>query len=219
MTNKSGCVMQKKNWLLLFVIFLLTGCVKIDNSSVDIIIDNTLNDKNYVMNTVSSGYKFYLPFGVRQIVDNDNNQVFMIGDTKVYLYVDVVSFYYKNKLNYKDSENYNYYYKNIINGTKEGYIGIDKKNSDYFVKIVYNYSKVEFYVDEYNLNNVIANSLVILNNINYNDDLIEKILSYSSDLSGEVTYELDKPNNSESTFLKYLEEYTSEEEDILPDGE
>ena len=170
MTNKSGCVMQKKNWLLLFVIFLLTGCVKIDNSSVDIIIDNTLNDKNYVMNTVSSGYKFYLPLGVRQIVDNDNNQVFMIGDTKVYLYVDVVSFYYKNKLNYKDSENYNYYYKNIINGTKEGYIGIDKKNSDYFVKIVYNYSKVEFYVDEYNLNNVIANSLVILNNINYNDD-------------------------------------------------
>ena len=82
---------------------------------------------------------------------------------------------------------------------------------------MYNYSKVEFYVDEYNLNNVIANSLVILNNINYNDDLIEKILSYSSDLSGEVTYELDKP--SESTFLKYLEEYTSEEEDILPDGE
>ena len=143
----------------------------------------------------------------------------MIGDTKVYLYVDVVSFYYKNKLNYKDCENYNYYYKNIINGTKEGYIGIDKKNSDYFVKIVYNYSKVEFYVDEYNLNNVIANSLVILNNINYNDDLIEKILSYSSDLSGEVTYELDKPNDSESTFLKYLEEYTSEEEDILPDGE
>ena len=211
--------MQKNNWLLLFVIFLLTGCVKIDNSSVDIIIDNTLNDKNYVMNTVSSGYKFYLPFGVRQIVDNDNNQVFMIGDTKVYLYVDVVSFYYKNKLNYKDSENYNYYYKNIINGTKEGYIGIDKKNSDYFVKIVYNYSKVEFYVDEYNLNNVIANSLVILNNINYNDDLIEKILSYSSDLSGEVTYELDKPNDNESTFLKYLEEYTSEEEDILPDGE
>ena len=211
--------MQKKNWLLLFVIFLLTGCVKIDNSSVDIIIDNTLNDKNYVMNTVSSGYKFYLPFGVRQIVDNDNNQIFMIGDTKVYLYVDVVSFYYKNKLNYKDSENYNYYYKDIINGTKEGYIGIDKKNSDYFVKIVYNYSKVEFYVDEYNLNNVIANSLVILNNINYNDDLIEKILSYSSDLSGEVTYELDKPNDRESTFLKYLEEYTSEEEDILPDGE
>ena len=49
--------------------------------------------------------------------------------------------------------------------------------------------------------------------------LIEKILSYSSDLSGEVTYELDKPNDSESTFLKYLEEYTSEEEDILPDGE
>ena len=46
--------MQKNNWLLLFVIFLLTGCVKIDNSSVDIIIDNTLNDKNYVMNTVSS---------------------------------------------------------------------------------------------------------------------------------------------------------------------
>ena len=211
--------MQKNNWLLLFVIFLLTGCVKIDNSSVDIIINNTLNDKNYVMNTVSSGYKFYLPFGVRQIVDNDNNQVFMIGDTKVYLYVDVVSFYYKNKLNYKDSENYNYYYKNIINGTKEGYIGIDKKNSDYFVKIVYNYSKVEFYVDEYNLNNVIANSLVILNNINYNDDLIEKILSYSSDLSGEVTYELDKPNESESTFLKDLEAYTSEEEDILPDGE
>ena len=26
-------------------------------------------------------------------------------------------------------------------------------------------------------------------------------------------------NDSESTFLKYLEEYTSEEEDILPDGE
>ena len=210
---------MKKLIILIVCFTLLCGCTKINNDNINNIINSVVSSDNDRANQYRNGYKFYLPFGVRQIVDNDNNQIFMIGDTKVYLYVDVVSFYYKNKLNYKDSENYNYYYKNIINGTKEGYIGIDKKNSDYFVKIVYNYSKVEFYVDEYNLNNVIANSLVILNNINYNDDLIEKILSYSSDLSGEVTYELDKPNDSESTFLKYLEEYTSEEEDILPDGE
>ena len=34
-----------------------------------------------------------------------------------------------------------------------------------------------------------------------------------------TSIELDKTNDSESTFFKYLEQYTSEEEDILPDGE
>ena len=57
-----------------------------------------------------------------------------------------------------------------------------------------------------------ADSLIILNSIKFNDNLIKTKLDDSVGDSKEVKYELDKPKDTESTFSKYLQEYVSDDE-------
>ena len=215
--------MYRKRLLLFIVIALmLTGCTKLDNNNVDTIVDATMTKKIKNVNTVSTGYILYMPVGVMQLVDNQYNQKFRIRGTYVYLYVDTISYYYKNVLNYKTDKNYNYYYKEIYLDAKTGYIGINKLSDDsLFVEIVYNYSKMEFYVNERDLSLVLANSLMIINSVEYNDNLIRLSLDDNINDGREVKYELDKPKDSVSTFDQFLQEYVDDEEVevVLPDGE
>ena len=212
---------RKKVMLLIIIALLLTGCTKIDNN-IDNIISATMMKEINNVNTVSTGYELYIPMGVIQLVDNEYNQKFKIRDTHVYLYVDTISYYYKNNLNYKNEESYNYYYKEININNKTGYIGINKlDDNSFFVMIVYNYSKVEFYASEEDMPVILADSLIIVNNIRYNDNLIKIELDKTASEGREVKYELDKPDSSESTFSQYLQEYVEpeEEEVVLPDVE
>lgn len=195
----------------------LTGCMKIGND-LDDVVKATMYKDNLAVNTVSTGYELYIPIGVMQVVDNNYNQKFKIKDKYIYLYVDTVSYYYKNVLNYKMDNNYNYYYKRLQLGNKTGYIGVNKINDDsFFCEIVYNYSKVEFYSDLKDLPIVMSNSLIIQNSIKFNDNIIK--LSLDSEVSDgrEIKYELDKPKDSESTFDKYLQEYVAEDTETTVD--
>ena len=216
--------MNKKGLILLVItILLLTGCTEIDDN-MDHVLSAVMSSEVNKVNTVSTGYQLYLPMGVTQLDDNEYNQKLKIRDTHVYLYVDVVSYYYKNNLNYVKDEDYNYFYKEILLGGKSGYIGINKQEDDsYFVKIVYNYSKIEFYANREDLSFITANSLIVLNSIKYNDNLIKMELSDDYGTFGEIEYELDKPEGSKSTFSQFLQEYvdeeSKEEELVLPDGE
>jgi len=215
--------MNKKLFIFLVItILLLTGCTRIDNN-IDNILSSIMSEEVNKVNTVSTGYQLYIPMGVMQLDDNEYNQKLKIRDTHVYLYVDVVSYYYKNNLNYVKDDEYNYFYKEILNNKKSGYIGINKLEDDnYFVKIIYNYSKIEFYAEYSDLSYITANSLIILNSIKFNDSLIKLELSTDYSAFGEIEYELDKPEGSKSTFSQFLQEYVSdedEEEMELPDGE
>ena len=194
--------------------FILSGCTRLEYN-MDNIVDDIMNNKINYSNTVSSGYKFYKPLGVRQISDNEYNQIFAINGKNVYLYVDIISYYYKNILNYEDNSNYDYYYKKFNYNNIDGYLGINKIDSDYFVKMVYNYSKIEFYTDYYNMNTIVANSLIILNSIKYNDNLIERLLGSSNSEKMDINYQLSGPSDNGSTFSKYLEEYVpNDNEDV-----
>ena len=136
------------------------------------------------------------------------------------MYVDVVSYFYKNSLNYDDSklEN-NYYFESINNFGKTGYISITQEDDNYFVKMVYNYAKIEFYTNYNDMAKTINISSIILNNITFNDTMIENMLDTSS-LSNEIVYEIDKPENASSKYSQYLEEYVQEEkQEELPDDE
>lgn len=214
--------MHKKRFILLIItLLILTGCTKID-TNVDNIVSATMMKEIKNVNTVSTGYELYIPMGVIQLVDNEYNQKLKIRDTHVYLYVDTVSYYYKNSLNYKSTNDYNYYYKNINLNNKSGYVGIDKlDDGSFFVQIVYNYAKIEFYTNEEDMPIIIANSLILVNSIKYNDNLIKIELDNTISDGREVKYELDKPNDSESTFSQYLQEYVENEEteNVLPDVE
>lgn len=212
--------MNKKRIVFFVTIALiLTGCTKITNN-YDEIIDTTMKKNNMTTNTVSTGYELYIPMGVMQINDSQYNQRFKIKNRYVYLYVDTVSYYYKNTLNYKNDGYYNYYYKEVNFNNKNGYVGINKlDNGEYFCEIVYNYSKIEFYADLDDLPIILANSLIIQNSISYNDTLIALELESNAHDEHELKYELKKPKDSESTFSDYLQEYVAEEsEDVeLPD--
>lgn len=214
--------MYRKRFMLLVIIALvLTGCTKID-SNIDNVVSATMSKEVSDVNTGSTSYELYVPIGVIQLVDNEYNQKFKIHDTHVYLYVDTISYYYKNNLNYKSTNDYNHYYKQISLNNKTGYIGVNKlDNGSFFVEIVYNYSKIEFITNEEDLPVVMANSLIIIKSIKYNDNLIKMELDDTSGDGREVTYELDKPEDSESTFSQFLQEYVEEEktEVVLPDAE
>lgn len=212
--------MDKKKLLVIGLIILtLTGCTRITNN-YEKIIDTTINNKNSPVNTVSTGYELYIPLGVTQVSDNEYNQKLKIKDHYVYLYVDTISYYYKNTLNNLQEENYNYYYQEINNNNKTGYIGISQQeDGTYFCNIVYNYSKIEFYSNLEDLKIILANSLIIQNSIKFNDALIKTTLEGNSSDGKEIKYQLDRPKDTESTFSKVLQEYVADEKDevVLPD--
>ena len=207
---------MKKILISLLALMILSGCTKIENnvSDYNTLIANVLNEENNYVNNVSVGYEYYLPKGAMVLENSDYNQTFKIMHTNIYLYVDIVSYYYKNKLNLNTSDNH-YYYKEILDN---GYLQIDKTSDNrYFVKIVYNYAKVEFYTNEENLNSLITYSMIILNSINYNDTLIESLLKDNSVTNSEIAYELDGTSQNNS-FSQLLSEYINvEEETNLPD--
>ena len=212
---------KKKVILLVIIALIMTGCTKLDGD-IDKIISAKMTKEIENVNTVSTGYELYIPIGVTQLVDDEYNQKLKIRDTHVYLYVDTVSYYYRNRLNYKSSGDYNYYYQEINLNGKSGYVGVNKlDDGSFFVEIVYNYSKIEFYSSEEDMPIIMSNSLMIINSIKYNDNLIKMELGNTASAGREMKYELDKPEDSESRFSQFLQEYVEEEdtEVVLPDGE
>ena len=211
--------MKKKITFLMVIMLLLTGCNKITNN-LDTVVDGVFTLDKVDVNTVSTNYELFIPSGVTQVNDREYNQKFKIKNRYIYLYVDTISYFYKNSLNYKQSDNYNYYFKNINFNGKNGYIGINKLEDDsFFVEIVYNYSKIEFYSNQEDLPVMLANSLIIIKSIKYNDSLIKMQLDSGNNDGRELKYQLDSPKDTESTFSNFLQEFVPKEDNTveLPD--
>lgn len=210
-----------KKIILIICLLLLSGCKQITNSS-DYIgkVYNCLK-KEKITNEVSLGYKYYLPKGVKKIKDFDYNQVFLVDDCYLYLYVDIISFFYNKDLTILKNED-SYYYETFNFDGKKGYIQILESDEGYHLNIIYNYSKIESYVPKEKINKVITLSSIILNSIEYNHVVIEKVLKGELGQFSEFTYEVDKPEGASSNFSQILEEYVQkgDEEEIaegLPD--
>lgn len=210
---------MKKKIILLLILILCVGCTRIDNvNDYSIIIDKIINNNYNNQNTTSLGYTYYLPLGVSKVYDKDYNQKLKTEDTFMYLYVDSVSYYYHNTLNLDDNMiNNSYYYHKINKDDKVGYVVITEDKDLYFIKVVYNYAKIESYVPKTKIENVLANSMIILNSINYNDNLIKKILEDEHGSNIDKEYKIQKPDNTKSKFSEYLSEYVQEEENMTPD--
>ena len=63
---------RKKVLLLVVVALMLTGCTRLDNN-IDNIVSATMTKEIKDVNTVSTGYKLYIPVEVMQLVDNEYN--------------------------------------------------------------------------------------------------------------------------------------------------
>lgn len=214
---------MKKYLLLLLVILLFTGCsvTRMDTMSYEESIDKILSLDIKLYNNVGRGYKYYAPRGVIRTDANIYNDVLKRRNNTYYLYVDVVSYYYKSKLNYKPSKEV--YYSDLLNhGKKTGYVEIVEKNNKLYVQMVYNYAKIETYIEENDIKETMQDLSYILSSISFNDSLLQKMHDAGNFGSKEEAYKLFDNKEKEGNFLEYIKEYDKYDEDennVAPEEE
>lgn len=169
---------------------MISGCtvVRIDTTDIDNIISVILSKDNKLYNRVGKGYKYYVPRGVTYIDTNELNDKLYSNGNYYYLYIDVINYYYQTDINYKENEE-SYYSNDIdING-KKGYLQIDKYGDKYLIKFVYNYAKMETYVDKEDINSAVLNCSYILSTIKFNHNVIKLMLDENYLTNREEKYD------------------------------
>lgn len=198
---------MKKVLLTILLALILTGCtiVRIDTSSIENITSVVLSKNNTLYNRIGRGYKYYVPRGVTYIDSSDTNDKLYSNGVYYYLYLDEISYYYKQTKKFKE-DNSKYYSKKIKNGKKNGYLEITKKSNLYLIEFVYNYAKIETLVPKKDIEKAVLNCSYILSTIKYNPDIIKLSLNENFLKNKEETYEkYAQKNKDEGSFLKYEE--------------
>ena len=192
---------MKKILALIVFLLLISGCTKIKDSDYQDIITSIVTSKYDVVNQYKTGYKYYIPRGLSSVDSKDYNEVLASSDYKYYLYVDVVS-YYNRVINEYQTDDNAYYSAPINYEDRYGYIEINKQqNNKYLVEIMYNYAKIEVMVDENNLRNAVANSVIILSSISYNNDILASIIGDNVLEFNEETFDIFQAKKKESNYL------------------
>lgn len=199
-----------KKILLVLCICLVSGCsiVRINTPSYETNIYNVLKRKNKVVNTNSVGYQYYLLNGVTKKEGNDFNQILKSSNGTYYMYVDLVSYYHKVSKDYTENDKL-YISKKINYEDNSGYLEVVDKKDYYYVKAMYNYSKIEAHVSKKKLNDALVEIFYTLSSIKYNDTIIEDILGNEKyDLSENKEYRLfDVDNSGKSNYLEEVKKY------------
>ena len=203
-----------KKIILIISIFLLIGCTNnnINSMSLEEIVEDSIKSSDKLYNVNAKGYKYYLPTEFTLYKDEDFIQVLMSHNTKYYLNIDVVSYYYKNDMQ-TDHDFDDYEYFTFSDGNKNGYLRIRKNNDYFFVELCYNYAIIEVEVEEDEIRYAVSRSIGILKSIKYNELVIEKYINENDLDSSETVYKIPEPKNKDESknILQYIEEY--EEED------
>ena len=189
--------------LLSIVTILVTGCSinKLDNNDIGKNIKTIMSHNNRLYNVYYEGYKYYLPKGIGFLDKDDYNAILKDKkNNKYYLYVDVISYYHEIENDYEVNED-SYYSKIIDYKNKTGYIQIDEVDDKYFIQFVYNYAKMEAYVDEKDLVDVVTNMCLILRSISYNDVVLGSLIGENKINYKEEDYTLFKADSSKESFM------------------
>lgn len=196
-----------KKLLLTFVLLSLCGCsiVRIDTSSIDNIVGVVLSKNNNLYNQIGKGYKYYIPRGVSYMDTNSYNDVLYSDGNYYYLYIDVISYYYKVVNDFQEDSNA-YYSKKIEINDKQGYLEINKQNNGlYFIEYMYNYSKMEALVEYDDINDVVLDMTYILSTIKFNDNVVKIVLD-DDFLVSEEKYDIFTSKKETNDFLKLEDE-------------
>ena len=73
--------------------------------------------------------------------------------------------------------------------------------------MVYNYAKIESYVDKDNLKKSVEDMSYILSSVKFNDTLLKKMHEQGTFGSKEEAYKLFDNKEKEGNFLEYIKEY------------
>ena len=193
---------MKKIVLLLCLVVLLTGCnIKtINDDNIDTIIDSVLTKDIDLANSYFTGYKYYLPRGLKLINKKEYNAKLVSGGNNYYLFVDVIAYY--NKVEARFTPSNSYYSKELNYNNKKGYIEITEYKDLYFVEIMYNYAKIEALVTEKDLKSVVINSCYILSSIEFNDKVIETLIGENVLDYKETIYDIFGPHKDADDYNK-----------------
>lgn len=206
---------MKKIILLFTLLVFFTGCSikNINNSDISDIITDALNTTDDVTNVVAEGYKFYLPRGMKVVNKKSYNYQLLSNGMNYYLYVDLISYYHKTKVEYS-TDTSAYFSKKISYDGKDGYVTIKSiDNGRYYLQIAYNYAKIEAYVDSNYLNSSIYDSIRILSSVTYNDTIVETLVGDSAKETDEEEFNLFDSKREDGSFLDWVEEYGTYNED------
>lgn len=207
---------MKKYLIIIIALFVLTGCTNLDDLSYDTIVEEALNEKSLKDNTYLEGYKLYLPQHMTMIGDLDGNDILYSYGDKYYLYVDLVSYYNKKQNEYSIPKKSYKYSKNIDSDGLKGYALVSESKGGYLVEVMYNYAKIEVVTKD--IKRAIANSLIVLKNIDYNYKIIDSMIGSNALVYDSELFSLLGPKKSNDNFLQYVEEYgVYDEEDSKND--
>lgn len=206
-----------KRLFVLIVIFglFLTGCsvTNLNGKNIDDIVNTILVKKSKLKNTNFDGYSYYSPRGLYFINKNDYNSILRDNNNNYYyMYTDVVSYYHKIEKTYKENADA-YYSKTIKNKDKFGYIEINKEDTYYFIELMYNYTKIEAYVKEKNLDDALTNICTILSSVKYNDKVLATTVGENELSYKEETFNIFKTKKKATDFLDYVKEYDNVSKD------
>ena len=202
---------MKKYLIIVIALFILTGCTDISNLDYDGIVNETLKEEAHKPNTYLEGYKLYLPGHMSMIGDLKGNDILYSYQDKYYLYVDLIS-YYNKKQNKYNVEGLSYEYsKDIESNGLNGYVTVRKSKGGYLVEVMYNYAKIEVITN--NVKTAIANSLLVLKNIEFNYKIIDSMIGSNALVYDSELFELLGPDSKDTNFLDYIKEYGDYNED------
>lgn len=207
--------MKKIIILLSILSIFITGCSisKVNSDSIDNIIETVLKKNSKLKNVHFEGYSYYVPKGLTFLDKNEYNATLkdQYGNY-YYLYVDVVSKYHKTKEKYKVNKNA-YYSKAIQSKNKFGYLEINQIEDKYFIEAMYNYVKIEAYVDEPHLQDVLIDISTVLSSVKYNYKVLDTIIGENILNYKEENYNIFETKKNNTDFLDYVKEYDSYEEE------
>ena len=204
--------MKKKIILLIISILTLTGCTNLTNMSTGEVVDVMLKNDTNLSNNVFDGYKYYIPKGLRLLEKDEYNASLKDEyNNTYYFYIDVISYYNKEEVEYKVNNNA-YFSKELDYNDKKGYLEITKiEDTDaYFIEYMYNYGKIEAFVKENEIKSAIINMSSILKSLEFNRTVLESLIGNNVLDYKEDTYDVMKPKGStatKDTYLEYEEKY------------
>ena len=108
---------MKKVILSLLIVVFLTGCVSIQNASIDELVDTTINSKYALYNHVNRGFKYYLPRELEVSKSDKYNEIIKSKYYDYYLYVDLVRYFNKDSEDYQEKEGI--FYSTILSNKED----------------------------------------------------------------------------------------------------
>ena len=207
---------MKKILMILSLAFLVSGCsmVTIEDQSFDEILHSVIQEDFQLENVSLEGYSYYLPKGVLLKRSSSLNSELYYNHRKMYLYVDVYSYYHKVDFTYEVNPD-SYYSQAIDLYGKKGYLEITQISTNYFVEFMYNYAKIEAYVDEEDLKKTVTQMAYILNSVDFKDTILDTLIGENELDYHEENFNIFKPTREEGDFLDYEEQYDNGEDQII----